>query len=156
MEIEDELGRNSQLLNEDNEAINLAMSIIRMHESLKIISSKIEQYRANPKFIDCSRELYELQNIVRHTLQLNKERDTLEVIIKEKNQLFYTKLNSLYPNLTSNEVRLSTLIRLNLSSKEIASILNISLKSVEMNRYRLRKKMQIGGKQSLSDHIRSI
>lgn len=156
MDSEKRLGRNSQLQNEDKEAINLAMGIIRMNESLKIISSKIEILRADPKFIACSSELFELQNLVRQTLQLDKERDTFQVIVKEKSQLFYTKLNALYPNLTSNEVRLSSYIRLNLSSKEIASILNISLKSVEMNRYRLRKKMQISGKQSLSDFIRGI
>ena len=156
MDSENTLGHNSQLQNGDNETINLAMSIIRMNESLKIISSKIETYRANPKFRECSKELFELQNIVRQTLQLDKERETFQVIVKEKSQLFYTKLNAIYPNLTANEVRLSSLIRLNLSSKEIASILNISLKSVEMNRYRLRKKMQISGKQSLSDFIRSI
>jgi DNA-binding CsgD family transcriptional regulator len=156
MESENILNNNPQQKNGDSEAINLAMNIIRMNESLKIISSKIERFRANPKFKECSQELFELQNLVRQTLQLDKERDTFQVIVKEKNQLFYTKLKGLYPNLTANEIRLTSLIRLNLSSKEIASILNISLKSVEMNRYRLRKKMQISGKKSLSKHIRNI
>ncbi len=140
----------------EEETINLAMNIIRINESLKTISSKIELFRANPKFKECSQELFELQNLIRNTLQLDKERETFQVIVKEKSQLFYTKLNAIFPNLTANEIRLSSLIRLNLSSKEIASILNISLKSVEMNRYRLRKKMQISSKKSLSDYIRKI
>ncbi|RUA28671.1 MAG: hypothetical protein DSY76_04170, partial [Bacteroidetes bacterium] len=71
-------------------------------------------------------------------------------------ELFYSALREKYPNLTPNEVRLSALIRLDLSSKEIASILNISSKSVEMNRYRLRKKMQLSSSVNLSEFIRSI
>ncbi len=152
----DNNNKNSKINNENTEAINLAMSIIRIHDSLKLISSKLELHRANPKFKNCSIELFELQNLLRQTLQQDKEREIFQVIVKEKSQLFYTKLSKLYPNLTANEIRLSSLIRLNLSSKEIASILNISLKSVEMNRYRLRKKLKISSKQSLSEFIRNI
>ncbi|MBE9483461.1 MAG: hypothetical protein IMY74_01370, partial [Bacteroidetes bacterium] len=59
-------------------------------------------------------------------------------------------------SMTGNEKRLAVLLRLNLSSKEIASILNISPKSVEMNRYRLRKKLKVEPKVGLNDFIREF
>ncbi len=138
------------------EAVNMALNIIQKNESLKALSMKIDKFRANPKFAVCYAELFELQNMIRETLQLDKDRDTFQLYVSENSDLFYSALHNKYPGLTPSEIRLSSLIRLDLSSKEIASILNISSKSVEMNRYRLRKKMQLSGSINLSEFIRNI
>jgi len=61
-----------------------------------------------------------------------------------------------FPSMTNNEKRLASLLRLDLSSKQIASILNISPKSVEVNRYRLRKKLKVDPKINLTDFIRDF
>jgi len=134
----------------------MALNIIQKNDALKNLSKKIEIFKANPKFEVCHKELFELQNMIRETLQLDKDRDTFQIYVNKNNEHFYSSLREKYPKLTPNEIRLSALIRLDLSSKEIASILNISSKSVEMNRYRLRKKMQLSGNISLSDFIRRI
>ena len=138
------------------EAVNMALNIIQKNESLRELSKKIDVFRANPKFSECYAELFELQNMIRETLHLDKDRDIFQLYVNQNNELFYTTLRNKYPKLTQNEIRLSALIRLDLSSKEIASILNISSKSVEMNRYRLRKKMQLSGNISLSEFMRRI
>jgi DNA-binding CsgD family transcriptional regulator len=148
---ESELQRDSH-----SQEVNMALNIIQKNESLRALSKKIDSFRANPKFAQCYAELFELQNMIRETLQLDKDRDTFQLYVHQNNELFYSALRKKYPKLTPNEVRLSALIRLNLSSKEIASILNISAKSVEMNRYRLRKKMQLSGSVNLSEFIQSI
>ena len=138
------------------ETIDMALNIIQKNESLRQLSKKIELFKANPKFERCHKELFELQNMIRETIHLDKERDTFQLYVHQNNELFYASLRERYPRLTQNEIRLSALIRLDLSSKEIASILNISSKSVEMNRYRLRKKMQLSGSINLSEFIRRI
>jgi DNA-binding CsgD family transcriptional regulator len=56
---------------------------------------------------------------------------------------FFDKILSVHPTLTAYELRLSALLRLNLSSKEIGTILNISASSVNTGRYRMRKKMEL-------------
>ncbi len=61
-----------------------------------------------------------------------------------------------FPDLTENEQKLCLQIRLNLSSKEIASFNNISVKSVEMARYRLRKHFGLNQKEDLNEFIRSF
>ena len=50
-----------------------------------------------------------------------------------------SKLKEAHPSLTKNDLKLCAYLRLNLSSKEIAPLLNISVHSVEIKRYRLRK-----------------
>ncbi|MEO0505261.1 MAG: transcriptional regulator [Bacteroidota bacterium] len=63
---------------------------------------------------------------------------------------------SKYPDITKNELRLMALLKMNLSSKEIASILNISSEGVKKARQRLRKKMNLSTKDSLENTIMSI
>ena len=69
---------------------------------------------------------------------------------------FVANLNKRHQGLTRQEVRLLVYIRLNLSNKEISELLNIGLKSVEMKRYRVRKKIGLEKSQNLSEYIHSF
>ena len=69
---------------------------------------------------------------------------------------FLKKVKKLHPTLTPNDLRLCAYLRLNLSSKEIAPLLNISPRSVEVKRYRLRKKMDLPHEFSLTNYIIEI
>lgn len=69
---------------------------------------------------------------------------------------FLKKIKKLHPALTPNDLRLSAYLRLNLSSKEIAPLLNISVRSVEIKRYRLRKKLELSHEDGLVEYILSI
>ena len=66
---------------------------------------------------------------------------------------FLKKVKQAHPSLTPNDLRLCAYLRLNLSSKEIAPLLNISVRSVEIKRYRLRKKMELHHEQGLVEYI---
>lgn len=69
---------------------------------------------------------------------------------------YLVNLSIRFPSLTTSDLKLAAYIRMNISSKEIASLLNISLKSIEMARYRLRKKMGIGHEQNLTAFLMTI
>jgi len=69
---------------------------------------------------------------------------------------FYAEIKNRYPKINSNELRLIALLKLNLSSKEIGVLLNISQDGVKKARYRLRKKMNLSTKEPLQDYILSI
>lgn len=69
---------------------------------------------------------------------------------------FLKKMHQRHPNLTPNDLKLCVYLRLNLSSKEIAPLLNISVRSVEIKRYRLRKKMNLLHEKSLVEYILEI
>lgn len=69
---------------------------------------------------------------------------------------FLKRIKQMHPVLTPNDLRLCAYLRLNLSSKEIAPLFNISVRSVEIKRYRLRKKMNLLHDQGLAEYIMTV
>ena len=72
---------------------------------------------------------------------------------EEVHKDFNSNVKIKYPQVTSNELRLLALLKMNLSSKEIANILNISAEGIKKARYRLRKKLNITTEDSLQDLV---
>jgi DNA-binding CsgD family transcriptional regulator len=66
---------------------------------------------------------------------------------------FVIKLKEKHPNISNNEMKLCAYLRMNLSSKEIAQLMNISVRGVEISRYRLRKKMGVTPDVNLFDYL---
>lgn len=69
---------------------------------------------------------------------------------------FLKRIKQMHPALTPNDLRLCAYLRLNLSSKEIAPMFNISVRSVEIKRYRLRKKMDLQHENGLVEYILAV
>ncbi|HNX78751.1 MAG TPA: LuxR C-terminal-related transcriptional regulator, partial [Prolixibacteraceae bacterium] len=69
---------------------------------------------------------------------------------------FLKKLKEAHPLLTPNDLKLCVYLRLNMSSKEIAPMLNISPQSVEIKRFRLRKKLELDHEQNLTEYILNL
>ena len=88
--------------------------------------------------------------LINTNLNTSNDWKLFEEAFKNTDKGFMKKLKHKHSNLTSNDLRLCTYLRLNLSSKEIAPLLNISIRSVEVKRYRLRKKMNLPHEASLS------
>ena len=83
--------------------------------------------------------------------------ETVDIVnIEQVNADFFERLNQIAPDLTASEKQICALLRLNLSNKEIASIRNISPKSGEMARYRLRKKLPIKAGDDIYTFIQNI
>ncbi|MFZ9718745.1 MAG: ligand-binding sensor domain-containing protein, partial [Chitinophagaceae bacterium] len=69
---------------------------------------------------------------------------------------FVVRLKDAHPNLSGNELKTCTYLRMNLSTKEIAQLMNISVRGVEISRYRLRKKLNIPSETSLFDYLITV
>jgi hypothetical protein len=69
---------------------------------------------------------------------------------------FLKKLKTRYPMLTNSDLKVCAYLQLNLSSKEIAQLMNISVRGVEMSRYRVRKKLNLPQEQSLNEFLNGI
>lgn len=74
----------------------------------------------------------------------------------ELNNDFIKKLKKRFPHLTSTDLKVCAYLQLKLASKEIAQLMNISVRGVEISRYRLRKKLQIPTKQTLNDFLNDV
>ncbi|WP_295771578.1 triple tyrosine motif-containing protein [uncultured Mucilaginibacter sp.] len=66
---------------------------------------------------------------------------------------FLSRLKERFPELSSNDLKLCAYLKMNLTSKEIAQLMSITIKAVEVSRYRLRKKMQIPSDVPLFDYL---
>lgn len=91
-----------------------------------------------------------------HKYEQNLERSGFNLKADEIQSDFLYNLLQKYPDLSENEQKLCSQIRHNLSSKEIASENNISVKSVEMARYRLRKRFGLNQKEDLNEFLRAF
>ena len=107
-------------------------------------------------FISFFEDVSKVVKLINKNLNTTDDWKLFEEAFNNTDKDFIKKLKTNHPNLTSNDLRLCTYLRLNLSSKEIAPLLNISLRSVEVKRYRLRKKMNLPHEASLTNYILSL
>ena len=104
-------------------------------------------------------ELSEVKNVIRNIDKNINDSDDwtyFEEAFNNADKDFLKKIKELHPKLTPNDLRLCAYLRLNLSTKEISSLLNISAKSVEIKRYRLRKRMNLEHKTNLVGYVLSV
>jgi DNA-binding CsgD family transcriptional regulator len=92
-------------------------------------------------------------SLINRNIHDDSDWEIFEKNFAEVHEDFLEKLKEKYPDITAGELKLAAYIKMNLSSKEIAPLLNISVRSVENKRYRLRKKMGIAHDSNLSDHL---
>lgn len=86
----------------------------------------------------------------------NEDWDRFAARFDEINNDFLKNLKERYPVLTGNDLKLCAYLQLNMSSKEIAQLLNISLRGVEIGRYRLRKKLQLPTEKSITEFLHEV
>lgn len=81
---------------------------------------------------------------------------TFQLHFRNSHSQFFENLREKQPDLSSNEIKLCAYLKLNLSSKEIASLMNVAITSVEQSRYRLRKKMNLDKDTNLVNYIQQF
>lgn len=95
------------------------------------------------------RFLKQLIETVEENTDLDVQWNQFKVHFESVHHGFFSRLLNKYPNLTQNELKLCSYLRINLSSKEIAQMLNISHESLITKRYRLRKKLDLDTENNL-------
>jgi len=93
---------------------------------------------------------------INQSLRSDKDWDVFKLYFEEVNRDFYKKLIDLNPELTTNDHRLCALIKLNMNSKEMASVLNVAPNSIKSSRYRLKKKLGLDMEADLEEFIRKL
>lgn len=149
----------SELRHKSEELVRTTLNIVRKNEILQNI-------RKEAVGINHSIKEENLVNIRRKTLRLIGQIDTniehdddlkaFQVNFDSVHHEFFTRLEELFPELSSKEKLLCAYIKMNLMSKEIAPLLNISQRGVEIGRYRLRKKLNLKEGESLVEFLQRL
>ncbi|WP_177734604.1 MULTISPECIES: tetratricopeptide repeat protein [Flavobacterium] len=126
----------------------ITLQMLQKNELLNEIKTTIELQQPLSE-----QQLVKMVN--RHFEQKNNWED-FNLYFESINKNFYTRLKQIYPEISANDLKICALIKLNLSIKEMASILNISPDSVKTARYRLRKKLQMNADDNLTNFILSV
>jgi DNA-binding CsgD family transcriptional regulator/ligand-binding sensor domain-containing protein len=138
----------SDIESKNRELATSTMSIIKKNEFLNSIKSElISQGKTS---ID------KVVKIIDKNLNNTDDWKMFQEAFNNADKNFLKKIKTTHPELTPNDLRLCAYLRLNLSSKEIAPLLNISPRSVEVKRYRLRKKMSLPHDANLTNYILEI
>ena len=125
------------------------MSMIKKNQFLSKIKSDLKKSESGDK-------IFSVIKMIDRNLNNKDDWKFFEEAFNNADKDFLKKVKSTHPSLTNNDLRLCAYLRLNLSSKDIAPLLNISLSSVEIKRYRLRKKMELTHNEGLTDHLLSL
>lgn len=133
---------------------NFGIEITKNRAFIQSLQTKLIKIKSLIK--SDSNDFDEILKSIKSRLIINKDLNYFNGNVKKINHAFYSKLKESYPSLTTNEMHLASLLRLNLNTKEIAIIKNVSPNSVKVLRYRLRKKMGIKTSINLSEFLNSI
>lgn len=137
-----------------SELSNATMNVIRKNEMLQDIASKISKIQASSDINhNVQRQLAAIQASIEENISHDDDWSTFNRNFDVVYGNYTKRLHEMYPQLTPADLRLCCYIKMGLSSKEIAPLINISFKSVEMARYRLRKKINLDGDVSLADYL---
>jgi len=102
---------------------------------------------------DIATQLTPLKKMVDSNYQIDREWNDFKVRFEEVHTGFFEQLKAEFPELSTSDLRLCSLVKLNMTMKESAKILGISADSVKTSRYRLRKKLNLDRDEGLTDFI---
>jgi DNA-binding CsgD family transcriptional regulator/uncharacterized membrane-anchored protein YhcB (DUF1043 family) len=140
---------NLEIESKSRELAISTMSIIKKNEFLNALKTELQESKTDSQI-----------NTVIKTIDrnINNEDDWkfFEDAFNNADKDFLKIIKKIHPELKPNDLRLCAYLRLNLSSKEIAPLLNISVRSVEVKRYRLRKKLDLPHESNLADYILNL
>lgn len=146
-----------ELEHKTQEMANLLITLSSKHETLLSFKAELKKLYANFHGEAADRkQILALQTRINTALQAE---DVMERIEKEFDLVhnnFIKQLRQTYPDLSRNELMMCMYIRMNLSNKEIAPLMNMSTRGVETLRYRMRRKMGLERENSLTDFLGSI
>ncbi len=146
----------ADLASKSRELANSAMNIVYKNELLQKISEEITHLKdASGKPLSAD-QLKRIQKVIDDGMSDERDWNLFESSFNEAHENFFKKLKVHHPDLVPNDLKLCAYLRMNMSSKEIASLLNISLRGVEIRRYRLRKKLDLEHDKNLVEFLMEL
>lgn len=150
--------KNDKLLSEvdykNKELSAMTLHMIKRSEVLDKLKTHIKD--AKKDTVVTKETLSTLLRMIRIAEKSQDEYNDFNKQFLDVNREFFDKLQEHFPHLTSTDLKLCALLKMDLSTKEIAQILNNSTKAIEVGRYRLRKKLAIDSTTKIQVFLNSL
>lgn len=129
------------------------MAMMKKNEVLIEIKTELEKQKEDlgPRYP--ARYLQKVTTLIEKSISNDKDWEIFEALFDQAHEDFFKRLKQVFTDLTQSDLKLCAYLKLNLSSKEIAPLLNISIRGVEIRRYRLRKRLGLKSDENLVEFI---
>lgn len=144
-----------EMREKEAEMLSQTSFIIQKKELMNQVKEELNLYQEKYSSNNF-KPLYNKMNQLLNSIDSEEDWTNFMFKFEEKHPIFFKYLKVNFPQLTANDMKLCACLKLNLESKEIASLMNLSVRSVENNRSRLRKKLGLLPEQSLTEFVMSI
>ena len=146
---------NNALATSRQEATSFAVFLKSRNELLNKIREMVKEgYKMDAQAI--TPHLKKINAFISQSQSGDKTNSALLTNIDDKSNEFLQRLVAIHPKLTQGEKYLATLLRVNLSTKEISMLTGTTPKTINMNRYRLRKSLNLSSEEDLTDYLQNI
>ncbi|MCZ4245619.1 triple tyrosine motif-containing protein [Pedobacter punctiformis] len=146
----------AELASKNRELANSAMTLVYKNELLQKLSDEITKLKdENGKKLS-EDQTRKIQKVINDGMNDERDWHLFENSFNEAHESFFKKLKAQHPDLVPNDLKLCAYLRMNMSSKEMSSLLNISLRGVEIRRYRLRKKLEVPHDKNLTEFLMEL
>ncbi|GGE50969.1 YXYXY domain-containing protein [Pedobacter psychrotolerans] len=146
----------AELASKNRELANSAMTLVYKNELLQKLSDEIAKLKdENGKKLSDD-QTRKIQKVINDGMNDERDWHLFENSFNEAHESFFKKLKAQHPDLVPNDLKLCAYLRMNMSSKEMSSLLNISLRGVEIRRYRLRKKLEVPHDKNLTEFLMEL
>lgn len=144
------------LLTKDKELVNNSLQVVKKNKILNGIIQKIKDIDAERLDEGARSQISRIHKSITKEVSADKSWKDLEKHIRNVHFDFLKRLKEQFPTISPRELDLATYLLMNMSTKEIAEVMNISQGGVELARYRLRKKLGLTKKENLVGFLMSI
>ncbi|OOQ59793.1 triple tyrosine motif-containing protein [Mucilaginibacter pedocola] len=139
-----------------SELASSALNLVQQKEFLTKVKEELQRLqKAEAGTVDV-KEIKKIQRMLTEEDKLNEQWQQFSIHFDKVHAGFLTLLKNRYPTINQQELKLCAYLIMNLSSKEIAQLMAISVRGVEVSRYRLRKKLQIPTEMNLFEFLFNI
>ncbi|AUD04605.1 two-component regulator propeller domain-containing protein [Spirosoma pollinicola] len=141
------------LIQKSEELANSTMSLIQKNELLVQLKEELNRIKIRSGNRRPGDDFHRISTLIDTNISSEQDWKLFEANFNKVHEQFLRHLIENYPDLGQGDLKLAAYLRMNLSTKEIAQLLNITPRSVELKRYRLRKKLNIDAETNLSEFM---
>ena len=140
----------AEIMLKTKELVDTSMQLVERSDALSKVKEELQKlYKNTNENHDIKKTIHLLNDIEKNSASWEK----FAVHFDEINNNFLKNLKSHFPKLTNTDLKVCAYLQLNLASKEIAQLMNITVRGVEISRYRLRKKLGLTTDQSIAEFL---
>jgi DNA-binding CsgD family transcriptional regulator len=132
------------------------MHLVQKNEMLVTISETLRQVLEQSTSAAVKKDLRQVLNLLNFDQKLDEDWEQFAQYFDQVHVNFLGRVREKFPKLSQNDYKLCAYLRMNLSTKEIASLMNISVRGVEASRYRLRKRLDLPNETNLNEFIMQL